>query len=242
MVQQTFGVDTFQLTPSLVDPEPQSSRLDPAARRHDRQADLGPGLPDLLAQPVVLDARSDHPARIRSDRSVLVDPVAQRGPDLRARRARETHVLMPARLRLGRAARGVAWAAAAWPWPAALLAQDGPAPVIAEVRVEREGRVVTDPFDPEPDRDTLGEPLSMRDVRETIAHLISLNRSRTSASCGAGARRRLAALRAGAGAPGRPREFRGTLGVAEGDLRRLVVDQLRRRRRARRRPAAPPTR
>ena len=32
MVSQTFGVDTFQLTPSLADPNQQSSRLDPAAR------------------------------------------------------------------------------------------------------------------------------------------------------------------------------------------------------------------
>jgi translocation and assembly module TamB len=31
-VEQAFGVDTFQLTPSLVDPNQQSSRLDPAAR------------------------------------------------------------------------------------------------------------------------------------------------------------------------------------------------------------------
>ena len=32
VVEQTFGVDTFQFTPSLVDPNAQSSRLDPAAR------------------------------------------------------------------------------------------------------------------------------------------------------------------------------------------------------------------
>ncbi|NOT43400.1 MAG: hypothetical protein HOP14_02210 [Acidobacteria bacterium] len=32
VVGQAFGVDTFQLTPSLVDPKAQSSRLDPAAR------------------------------------------------------------------------------------------------------------------------------------------------------------------------------------------------------------------
>ena len=31
-VEQTFGVDTFQLTPSLVDPNAQSARLDPGAR------------------------------------------------------------------------------------------------------------------------------------------------------------------------------------------------------------------
>jgi len=32
VAQQAFGVDTFQLTPSLVDPNTQSSRLDPGAR------------------------------------------------------------------------------------------------------------------------------------------------------------------------------------------------------------------
>ncbi|HVZ19767.1 MAG TPA: translocation/assembly module TamB domain-containing protein, partial [Vicinamibacterales bacterium] len=31
-VEQTFGVDTFQITPTLIDPNQQSSRLDPAAR------------------------------------------------------------------------------------------------------------------------------------------------------------------------------------------------------------------
>jgi autotransporter translocation and assembly factor TamB len=32
VVEQTIGVDTFQLTPSLIDPNAQSARLDPAAR------------------------------------------------------------------------------------------------------------------------------------------------------------------------------------------------------------------
>jgi autotransporter translocation and assembly factor TamB len=32
VVEQAFGVDTFQLTPALGDPHQQSSRLDPAAR------------------------------------------------------------------------------------------------------------------------------------------------------------------------------------------------------------------
>jgi hypothetical protein len=32
VVESTFGVDTFQITPSLIDPNAQSSRLDPAAR------------------------------------------------------------------------------------------------------------------------------------------------------------------------------------------------------------------
>jgi translocation and assembly module TamB len=32
VVQQTFGVDTFQLTPSLIDPNSQATRLEPGAR------------------------------------------------------------------------------------------------------------------------------------------------------------------------------------------------------------------
>jgi autotransporter translocation and assembly factor TamB len=32
VVENAFGVDTFQITPSLIDPNAQSSRLDPAAR------------------------------------------------------------------------------------------------------------------------------------------------------------------------------------------------------------------
>ena len=32
VVEQTFGVDTFQITPSIIDPNTQSSRLDLAAR------------------------------------------------------------------------------------------------------------------------------------------------------------------------------------------------------------------
>ena len=32
VVEQTFGVDTFQITPSLIDPTAQSSRLVPGAR------------------------------------------------------------------------------------------------------------------------------------------------------------------------------------------------------------------
>ncbi len=47
--------------------------LQPVGAPHDRQAHLEPRIPDLLAQPQ-LDERSDHPARIRSDRSHLVDP------------------------------------------------------------------------------------------------------------------------------------------------------------------------
>ena len=53
VVEQTFGVDTFQLTPSFVDPDSiqPTARLNPVGAADDRQADLGSRLPDVLAQP-----------------------------------------------------------------------------------------------------------------------------------------------------------------------------------------------
>ena len=71
------------------EPEPQPERA-----RHDRQAHLEPHLPDLRAQPVVVDARSDHPARVRRERIAVVGAVAERGSHLRARSAKEARVLM----------------------------------------------------------------------------------------------------------------------------------------------------
>ena len=72
VAEQTFGVDTFQLTPSLVTPNANSSRLDRAARSRLASA-LRPRVPDLLAQPLVDDERSDHLAR------VPIRPTASRG-------------------------------------------------------------------------------------------------------------------------------------------------------------------
>ncbi len=94
VVEQTFGVDTFQLTPSLVDPERAVVAPRSGGAADHRQAAVRPHLPDLLAQPLVLDPRPDHPARVRPDRPLLVDPVAQRRSHLRARRPRETRLLM----------------------------------------------------------------------------------------------------------------------------------------------------
>ena len=48
---------------AVVAPQPQ-----PGGARHDRQAHLRSHLPDLRAQPVVVDARRDHPARVRRER------------------------------------------------------------------------------------------------------------------------------------------------------------------------------
>ena len=68
----------------------------PVGARHDRQAHLGPHLPDLRAQPVVVDPRRDHPAGVRPERDAGVGAVAERGPHLRARGAQEARVLMRA--------------------------------------------------------------------------------------------------------------------------------------------------
>ena len=56
MAQQAFGVDTFQLTPSLVDPNTQSSRFDPGARLTIGKRLSEPALSDLLPEPVVVHA------------------------------------------------------------------------------------------------------------------------------------------------------------------------------------------
>ena len=61
----------------------------------DRQAHLGPRVSDILAKPGLVDQRSDHPARIRRERTGVVDAVAERGfTDLRARVPGEAHLLM----------------------------------------------------------------------------------------------------------------------------------------------------
>ena len=92
VVEQTFGVDTFQLTPLVSDPSQQIDALQPLGTPHDRQAHLEPRVSDVLAQHQ-LDERPDHPARVRPDRSHLVDPDAERRRQLRARHPCEERVL-----------------------------------------------------------------------------------------------------------------------------------------------------
>ena len=70
VVQDTFGVDTFQITPLARRSLPAGRRpqRQPGRPRHHRQAHLGSHLPHLRAQPVVVDPRRDHPARVRPER------------------------------------------------------------------------------------------------------------------------------------------------------------------------------
>src|SRR6185436_8639925 len=101
------------------------------------------------------------------------------------------------------------------------------APTVDDVAVEREGRPVTSVAITSLIQTTVGQPLSMRQVRETIAHLVNLNlfddvqvRSEPSGRGGV----RLLYRLVPAHAVDRI-EFRGQLGLEEGDLRRAVSDR-----------------
>jgi outer membrane protein assembly factor BamA len=97
---------------------------------------------------------------------------------------------------------------------------------IVEVVVQQEGRGVTDPLVLGLIATTVGEPLAMRDVRETIEHLTSLRRyddiQPTAENVPGGVRITYVLF------PSHPVdrvEFTGTLGVPESDLRRLLTDR-----------------
>ena len=109
----------------------------------------------------------------------------------------------------------------------------GPAPCafaqagqrIVEVVIEQEGRPVDDRLITSLIETTVGEPLSMRDVRETVTHLMTLNRyedvQARSEPAGAGVRVRWVLF------PLHPVdrvEVRGELGMP-GDLRRIITER-----------------
>ncbi len=99
--------------------------------------------------------------------------------------------------------------------------------MVDEVRAEREGRAVTTPAITSLIETSVGRPLAMREVRETIAHLVNLNlfddvQVLSEPSGGGGVRLtyRLVPIHAVDRV-----EFRGMLGLPEGDLRRAVDDR-----------------
>lgn len=104
-------------------------------------------------------------------------------------------------------------------------AQDAGARV-AEVRLEQEGQPVSDPLLIRLVETRVGELFSMRDVRETIGHLMSLSRFEDvqafSEPGDGGVRLRYVLFPTHA--VDRV-EFRGALGLGEGDLRRAVVER-----------------
>jgi outer membrane protein insertion porin family len=105
-------------------------------------------------------------------------------------------------------------------------AQDLIGQPIVEIVIEQEGQPVTDALIRSLIETVVGEPLSMRDVRETEEHLYNLRRfddiqPRAEAVPG-GVRLRYVLF------PSHPVdrvEFRGMLGVSEEDLRRVVTDR-----------------
>jgi len=115
--------------------------------------------------------------------------------------------------------------------PAAAQSPAAPAsadlPIVDEVRAEREGRPVTDIAITGLIETVTGRPLSMPQVRETIAHLLNLNLfddvQVLQEASGRGGVRLLYRL-----VPAHPVdriEFGGVLGLPEGVLRRAVTDQ-----------------
>ena len=98
---------------------------------------------------------------------------------------------------------------------------------IVEVVVEQEGQSVTDPLIRALIETTVGEPLSMRDVRETTEHLYNLRRYEdirpTAETVPGGVRLRYVLV------PMHPVDrvqFQGALGLGREELERLVTDRL----------------
>ena len=109
---------------------------------------------------------------------------------------------------------------------ASASAQNAGAPTVVEVRVEQENQPVTDRLIYGLIETRVGEPLSMRSVRETTTHLMSLGRFEDVQSfqdpVAGGIRLRYVLV------PMHPVdrvEFRGSIGVSEGDLRRVLTER-----------------
>ena len=106
------------------------------------------------------------------------------------------------------------------------IAAAQPAPAILEVRIEQEGRPVDDRVVSGLIETAVGEPLSMREVRETLTHLTSLNRYEDvqvlQEPLGTGIRLRYVLV------PLHPVDrvdFRGALGLPEGEVRRTITER-----------------
>lgn len=119
---------------------------------------------------------------------------------------------------------GIAAGLCLWLAPARVQAQS--AQVVTGVSVRQEGRVVTDPVLLGLIETRVGDPVSMRAVRDTIAHITSLNQFedvrvyQDAAPGGVVLRWELVPLH-----PVDRVAFRGTLGLDTGELLRIVTDR-----------------
>lgn len=110
-------------------------------------------------------------------------------------------------------------------FPTSALAQEA-TPIIIDVRVEQEGQAVTDRLIAGLIETTVGEPLSIRDVRESITHLTNLNRFEDVQVYQerVGGRVRLRYVLLPIHAVDRV-EVRGVIGLSEGDVRRAITER-----------------
>src|SRR5439155_2021789 len=133
--------------------------------------------------------RPDCAPRIRGQRSVVVGALAQRGPtDVHARVPREAHLLMwPSFATKPRSHEVIlvgllrvfvsSWLAILFVCGVCSAAVDDYiGKPIGSVRLLVEGRDVVEPAMTAVVETQVGQPLSMAQVRETIAHLFSLRR------------------------------------------------------------------
>ena len=110
--------------------------------------------------------------------------------------------------------------------PASAAQQDLVGQPVVEVVVEQEGQRLSDPLLQSLIQTRIGQPLAMRDVRETLDHLINLQRfddiQPIAEAIAGGVRVRYVLV------PSHPVdrvEFRGSLGLSEGDVRRVINDR-----------------
>jgi outer membrane protein insertion porin family len=114
----------------------------------------------------------------------------------------------------------------AWLGDAPVRAAQSSVPIVVDVRVEQEGKPVTDVLITSLVETRVGEPLSMSDVRETITHLTALNRFedvqvfQEPRGTDLGLRYVLFPVHAVDRV-----ELRGQLGLSEGEVRRVVMER-----------------
>ena len=183
VVEQTFGVDTFQLTPLLSDPSTAVVADYADGAGHDRQARVGSRVPDLFAQSSVRPRATRGPvARVRPERSPVVGPHPQRGRgayslDVRVRRVFfESGAGGADASRIGLAVLVLAAMLCGGTPLAAQQSETYIGKTVASVRLELEGRALDDATLLALLDTRVGQPLRMAEVRESMAHLHGLGR------------------------------------------------------------------
>jgi hypothetical protein len=164
------GVDTFQITPSLQDPNTQSARNIEPGMRLTVLKRLSERLYLTYSRSLTTSTR-DQVVLLEFDskRSSLVDPVAQRRWHLRPRLAHQEDVLDDAPLPW------LVWVSGVMPFRSVPVSPNGQVgQPIVEIQLDQEGRAVNEPAVLRLIETRVGIVWRVRSVRETIAHLMAL--------------------------------------------------------------------